>query len=92
MPGLPLPSGQAMHHPAKVRDDDVLLSYSGEEPTLETIQMPRGKVAFTALDVAKSHAERQHALDCKEGAAEAAGGESRVAGRHLTLKGCRHDA
>lgn len=27
-----------------VRDDDVLLSYSGEEPTLENIRMPTGKV------------------------------------------------
>ncbi|CAE7831755.1 cct2 [Symbiodinium sp. CCMP2592] len=33
-----------------VRDDDVLLSYSGDEPTLESIQMPRGKVLLKLLD------------------------------------------
>eukprot|EP00931_Biecheleriopsis_adriatica_P090035 TRINITY_DN64082_c0_g1_i1.p1 TRINITY_DN64082_c0_g1~~TRINITY_DN64082_c0_g1_i1.p1 ORF type:complete len:265 (-),score=69.99 TRINITY_DN64082_c0_g1_i1:30-803(-) len=33
-----------------VSDDDVLLSYSGDEPTLENIKMPRGKVLLKLLE------------------------------------------
>lgn len=33
-----------------VRDDDVLLSYDGEEPTLENLQMPPGKVLVRLLE------------------------------------------
>jgi len=33
-----------------VRDDEVLLSYTGDEPTLETIKMPRGKVLIKLLE------------------------------------------
>ncbi|CAE7245786.1 CPN20 [Symbiodinium natans] len=50
-----------------VRDDDVLLSYSGEEPTLETIQMPRGKVLLKLLE---EKAESQGGILLSKGAAK----------------------
>ena len=36
-----------------VRDDDLLLSYSGDEPSLENIKMPRGKVLLKLLEEKK---------------------------------------
>mmetsp|Transcript_43194 Transcript_43194/g.78572 ORF Transcript_43194/g.78572 Transcript_43194/m.78572 type:complete len:378 (+) Transcript_43194:59-1192(+) len=37
------PDGDGMDH-MLIRDDDILLTYNGEEPTLETTKMPRGRV------------------------------------------------
>mmetsp|Transcript_3715 Transcript_3715/g.6680 ORF Transcript_3715/g.6680 Transcript_3715/m.6680 type:complete len:250 (-) Transcript_3715:132-881(-) len=50
-----------------VRDEDVLLSYSGDEPTLENIQMPRGKVLLKLLD---EKSESQGGILLSKGAAK----------------------
>jgi len=50
-----------------VRDDDVLLSYSGDEPTLENIKMPRGKVLLKLLEEEK---ESQGGILLSKGAAK----------------------
>lgn len=50
-----------------VRDDDVLLSYTGDEPTLENIKMPRGKVLLRLLEEQK---ESQGGILLSKGAAK----------------------
>ena len=50
-----------------VRDDDVLLSYSGDEPTLENIKMPRGKVLLKLWEEEK---ESQGGILLSKGAAK----------------------
>eukprot|EP00435_Cladocopium_sp_Y103_P032477 s2224_g8.t1 len=50
-----------------VQDEDVLLSYTGDEPTLENIKMPRGKVLLKLLEEEK---ESQGGILLSKGAAK----------------------